>query len=397
MRIGVYTERVGGLGGGEYVAAVLAHAYRHADRVELVHHDPDLTIEQLETFTGLTLDRLSLRWIHRQSFRAAGSSPEWLGGRGGRQWERDLSAPYDLFVNVTHSIPPHCYAAAGVLLVLFPLFNRNAAWPANDPATSLLDVRRHVRNRYYDWRWRQRISSYRRVVAISEFTRTWTQRYWGIDSTIVYPPVGQIAAGAHKTNSILNVGRFAVRGHRKRQPEVIRAFGELPGLRAQGWLLECIGSVGTGPEDLAYFDDVNALATTNGVRLLANVTRDELIGRYQAASVFVHAAGYDEPADRPELMEHFGISTVEAMSAGCVPIVINRGGQPEIVQHGVNGFVWNTLDELKEYLTLVARDADLRHKLATAAVRRARFFRHDRFVDEMTGVIGTEFLRTRRA
>jgi hypothetical protein len=26
------------------------------------------------------------------------------------------------------------------------------------------------------------------------------------------------------------------------------------------------------------------------------------------------------------------------MAAGCVPIVINRGGQREIVEHGVTGF-----------------------------------------------------------
>jgi glycosyltransferase involved in cell wall biosynthesis len=37
------------------------------------------------------------------------------------------------------------------------------------------------------------------------------------------------------------------------------------------------------------------------------------------------------------------------MAAGCVPVVVNKGGQPEIVEHGKNGFVWNTLDELKAY------------------------------------------------
>ena len=47
-------------------------------------------------------------------------------------------------------------------------------------------------------------------------------------------------------------------------------------------------------------------------------------------------------------MEHFGITTVEAMSAKCIPIVINKGGQTEIVTDEC-GFKWNNLDELIKY------------------------------------------------
>ena len=46
----------------------------------------------------------------------------------------------------------------------------------------------------------------------------------------------------------------------------------------------------------------------------------------------------------PEKFEHFGISIVEAMAAECVPVVIAKGGQPEIVQHGKNGLLWSNLE-----------------------------------------------------
>jgi len=37
-------------------------------------------------------------------------------------------------------------------------------------------------------------------------------------------------------------------------------------------------------------------------------------------------------------LEHFGITTVEAMAAGCVPLVYDSGGQAEIVSSGYNGY-----------------------------------------------------------
>ena len=59
-------------------------------------------------------------------------------------------------------------------------------------------------------------------------------------------------------------------------------------------------------------------------------------------------------------MEHFGITTVEAMAAGCVPVVINKAGQREIVEDGVSGFLWNTWGELKDRTQLLAEDGNLR-------------------------------------
>src|SRR5207248_6507126 len=107
----------------------------------------------------------------------------------------------------------------------------------------------------------------------------------------------------------------------------------------------------------------------------------ELFGR---ARIFWHATGLGDDTDaHPELAEHFGISTVEAMAAGCVPVVINKGGQPEIVEHGKSGFVWNTLDELKQYTQLLADDPSLWKQMSAAARERARGFARERFIEKM--------------
>ena len=42
------------------------------------------------------------------------------------------------------------------------------------------------------------------------------------------------------------------------------------------------------------------------------------------------------------MFEHFGITTVEAMAAGCVPVVIDKADQREIVRHVTDGYRWTT-------------------------------------------------------
>ena len=76
------------------------------------------------------------------------------------------------------------------------------------------------------------------------------------------------------------------------------------------------------------------------------------------------------------------------MAAGCVPVVINKGGQPEIVEHGKSGFVWNTLDELKKYTQLLADDSSLWKQMSAAARERARGFARERFIEKMSRACG---------
>jgi glycosyltransferase involved in cell wall biosynthesis len=102
---------------------------------------------------------------------------------------------------------------------------------------------------------------------------------------------------------------------------------------------------------------------------------------YQEAKIFWHAAGMNSDEEtHPELAEHFGITTVEAMSAGCVPVVVNKGGQPEIVEHGVSGFVWNTPDELQEYTARLMKDEELWRRMSKAARLRAEKFSRQAFL-----------------
>jgi glycosyltransferase involved in cell wall biosynthesis len=57
------------------------------------------------------------------------------------------------------------------------------------------------------------------------------------------------------------------------------------------------------------------------------------------AKALLHLIGFDEP---------FGLSVVEAMACGTPVIAYNRGSMPELIEHGVTGFLVESFDEAVE-------------------------------------------------
>lgn len=47
--------------------------------------------------------------------------------------------------------------------------------------------------------------------------------------------------------------------------------------------------------------------------------------------------------------EPFGMAVIEAMACGTPVVAMNRGAMPEIIEHGVNGFLANSREEFEDY------------------------------------------------
>lgn len=389
LKIGIYNEPSGtGIGGSESVAALLAEALSAGHGVELVHHIEGLSARVMADAFGVNLDGVRLRYVKpdhdptpyfRNPLRRYGAAREWF---------KELSEPYDLFIAIVHGTPPFCHAGRGALYVLFPF---DAAPHVSPPAEvlSMSPARRRLEDLYQRWAWGRRMAGYPAKAAISDFSREWARRRWDVDCEVIFPPVDCGFRSVEKSEMILSVGRFALpgEGHTKRQPEMLEAFRGMG--EAGGWEYYCVGGLRDSAEHRAFFDSLRAAAEGTRAHFVANVAREELRGLYERASIFWHAAGYGEDeAARPELAEHFGISTVEAMAAGCVPVVINKGGQAEIVEHGASGFLWNTLEELKGYTALLVSDAALRARMSGAARARAQLFSRKSFLDRFMRLLG---------
>ena len=367
-------------------AASLAEALAKDHQVDLFHRVPSLTVEELATHSGTNLNNVRLHYVDSQISEPRQNPLSHY--RDSRNYLAEISTGYDVFVAILHAVPPFSYAKKNALMVLFPTPTAPYVRPEGGLEVELAR-KRPGRYLYQSWLWKKRMASYQVRTAISDFSRVWTQKRWGIDCETIYPPVNTAAFKCvEKEKIILSVGRFAIEGegHTKKQEQMLQVYNRMHLEGSKDWEYFSVGGLSATPDHKAYLEKLLALASTSGAHIVPNLARDELTSLYERASIFWHAAGYGEDQNtRPIFLEHFGISTVEAMAAGCVPVVINRGGQPEIVEHGVSGFLWETLDELKNYTTRLINDDDLRVKMAHAARQRAQMFSKEKFVERFVG------------
>ena len=389
MKVGIYSEPTGSsLGGAEYTVAALAQALARDHRVEIVHHHPDWTAAILSGMFALDLEGVRTRAVPYDHARHP-KRRRWRRWYGLDSWHAELSRPYDVFINFTHGAPPFCHARIGILAVLFPMFQPFQAWPWVAQAPRRLAFLPPALHRlHYERAWQRRLQSYRKIVAISEYAKSWTRARWRTDCEVLHPPVHTRFAVVQKDNLILSVGRFVGSGVLKHQLELAGAFRRLVDDGLRDWEFACAGTLGESPGDRDYFAEVRRAAPEHSARLFANLDRRKLEGLFERAKIFWHATGYGgDSLQNPELLEHFGIATVEAMAAGCVPVVIEGGGQSEIVEHGVSGFLWRSLEELAEYSLRLARDDALRERMSSAARARSRKFDRAHFVERFRALL----------
>lgn len=231
------------------------------------------------------------------------------------------------------------------------------------------------------------LDTYDDVISNSEFTRRWVSSWWGAPSTVLEPPVAMRAAG-EKGPIILAVGRFFApeRGHSKKQAEMVEVFRSLVDGGLSGWTLHLVG--GCAPDDRAYLEEVRRAANGLPVEFHVDATGAELDDLYSRAAIFWHAAGIDEDLDAdPVRAEHFGITTVEAMSAGAVPVVFAAGGQPEIVREGIDGYVFGDRRGWVEATHRLISDPVLRREMAAASRERATRYSRATFASRLRDLL----------
>ncbi|HEX2923975.1 MAG TPA: glycosyltransferase family 4 protein [Chloroflexota bacterium] len=226
------------------------------------------------------------------------------------------------------------------------------------------------------------VDSYDLITPISEYVQKWLNIYWGKKGEILYPPVDVDVYDPTrpKRNVILNVGRFFSGSHNKKHMVMIDAFKRLCRRGLSGWELHLVGGAAPGKIHAEYLEKVRKNAQGYPIYIHADAPFSELQDLYEEASIYWHASGFGENENRnPIRFEHFGITTVEAMAAGAVPVVIAKAGQLEIVEQGKSGFLWNSMEELEKYTLQVATDSALRATLQQGAIARSRAFDQDSF------------------
>ena len=152
------------------------------------------------------------------------------------------------------------------------------------------------------------------------------------------------------------------------------------------WQLHLVG--GCSPDDRPYLDQVRAEANGLPITIHVDARGDELDDLYRRASIYWHASGMGEdPQVNPVRMEHFGITTVEAMSAGAVPVAYGEAGPLEAFDHGVQGFHFHTQDELVGATVTLWKHPALVTRMRAAAIAKAESFAMAAFSDRVHGYV----------
>ncbi len=214
---------------------------------------------------------------------------------------------------------------------------------------------------------RSRVRLVDQLLSVSNYTRDFVRRVWSRDSTTLYPPcpIAQYESlRVEKENLAVTVGRIV--------PEKRMHIFEEIARKLPPWKFAIIGSV--SDHNSAYYDFLRKHAPPNLSFVLSPLRKvREMLG---TAKVYVHCARG----------EHFGMTIVEAMAAGCVPIVHNSGGPREIVTENV-GYRWKGIGEAVDHISRLREDEELRRELSSAARVRARSFSAEVFESSLARII----------
>ncbi|MBN4094699.1 glycosyltransferase [Methylobacterium sp. OT2] len=247
--------------------------------------------------------------------------------------------------------------------------------------------------------------TYQSYLAYSEYTKKHISiraSMWGYKPVIhvINPTIEVVGLGeVKKQDWVLGVGRFFAGGHNKRHDKMIEAFSYLEKHghlnRSEGEIschLQLAGAAYTDQIHRDYLQELRDMAVGKAVSFNLNLTREELSTLYQKSKVYWHAAGWGvDEKHQPEKAEHFGLSLLEAMSAGCVPVVIAIGGPQELIKHGINGFLVGSTHELAEWTARILNqwEQPTMKKIRDQAFETALRYDNSTLRGRMEAVIGS--------
>lgn len=211
----------------------------------------------------------------------------------------------------------------------------------------------------------------------------------GSRSVILYPPIDtQSFVPGKKENVILSVARFDSPSHAKRQDVLIDTFERFHENNKDVKLTLAGGVKGEAGEEL--LNKLKARSSKLPITFVVNPKFEELKKLYSKAKVFWHAAGYGiDETEEPEKVEHFGMTTVEAMSAGVIPVVIDKGGQREIITDNT-GFLCRNLDDMVTNTIKIFGSKELSESMSQEAIKQSANFSVSSFNSQVESILNAK-------
>jgi glycosyltransferase involved in cell wall biosynthesis len=352
VRIAIFHDYIGSIGGGERLVLTLARGLGADVITTDVNHDSikklgfeDLRIASL----GKVLPVAPFKQIHASLLFSCCSFPDYDFHIFSGNWAHYAAARHRPNLWYCHTPVRAFYDLKGFVLEnqISPLHRLVAkVWIAT--------------HSYFDRRSLKHID---KIITNSENTRKRIRRYYGREAAVVYPPVqtGRFR-WAEEGSYWLSVNRLYPE---KRIPLQIEAFRRMPEerLKVVGWYSQ--GDHARGK--LGYLSRL-----PENVELLGSVSDEELLDLYAHCKGLICTA----------MDEDFGMTPVEAMAAGKPVVAVREGGYLESVLDGVTGMlVEPEAESIARSIRQISAEGSARYKEACRA--RAELFGEGVFMKRM--------------
>ncbi|CCI12835.1 Glycosyl transferase group 1 [Microcystis aeruginosa PCC 9806] len=200
--------------------------------------------------------------------------------------------------------------------------------------------------------------------------------YYGIDATVVYPPVviePANIAWQDKENAFICSGRLV----EAKQPH--RVIQCLEKVRQKGIDLKLyITGGGGGNAEAKYKRYLDQLIRDNSdwVQLLENLSYEEYSQVLYRCKYGIHF--------KPE---PFGISIAEMVKAGIIPFTREGGGPAEIIGQQNTDLFFNNIEDAVEKIAHVMQNEDKQYQLLSSLEKQKVLFSTDKFMEDINNVV----------
>jgi len=203
------------------------------------------------------------------------------------------------------------------------------------------------------------------VLANSHFTKNCLDKVVEAETSVLYPPVdakdiiGFAETSGERGNVVVTISHIRRDKRLELIPEIAKKVEEAE--------FRVIGHVHDSDYHRELLQAVEAMGVEDRVRFETGLDRGGLLRSIVKAKVYLHTMPY----------EHFGISPVEAMAAGLVPVVHRSGGPYQDVldgKQGEYGYGYEGVQDAAERITELLGDERLRESLSEKCVERSKMF-----------------------
>jgi glycosyltransferase involved in cell wall biosynthesis len=217
------------------------------------------------------------------------------------------------------------------------------------------------------------------LITNSKFTRQLIGTYLGTYPLVVYPPVETtkymtVRHIPKKGNIVLTISRL----------EEIKNLSLIPKIARETKNAKFIILGSTAAASKGYISqllrEARAFGVENRIEVVQNAnetSKKEILSR---AKIYLHTM----PG------EYFGISIVEAMAAGLVPVVHQSGGPwLDILEEsqGAYGYSYRSVDEAAHIINKLLEKEHERLQVSSRAIERSKLFDSERFKRSMVRIV----------